>query len=392
MPFVLGGLPLEFGLAKEHRLLRQMVAEFADGEVAPKAHEYDEAEEFPKDLVETMYGIGLMGMMVPEAYGGGGMDTIGYCIAMEEINRADASLGTIMSVNNSLVCDPILRYGTEEQKEELLPKLAQGGWLGAYALTEPWSGSDAGAMRSTARLDGDEWVLNGQKIFVTNAWHSQIIISYAKTDPKAPRSKGITAFIIPTDTPGLHKIRKEKKMGIRATDTTALAFEECRIPRENLLGKVDEGFKVALSTLDGGRIGIASQALGIAVAAYEASLQYAQEREQFGQTIRHFQAIQWKLADMATEVDAARLLIYSAAYLRDSGRRYTKEAAIAKLFASDLAVRASREAVQIYGGYGYLRDFPVERLYRDAKITEIYEGTSEIQRVVIARQLLREDR
>ncbi len=369
-----------------------MVAEFADGKVAPKAHEYDEAEEFPKDLVEMMYGLGLMGMMVPEAYGGGGMDTIGYCIAMEEINRADASLGTIMSVNNSLVCDPILRYGTEEQKEELLPKLAQDGWLGAYALTEPWSGSDAGAMRSTARLDGDEWVLNGQKIFVTNAWHSQIIISYAKTDPKAPRSKGITAFIIPTDTPGLHKIRKEKKMGIRATDTTALAFEECRIPKENLLGKVDEGFKVALSTLDGGRIGIASQALGIARAAYEASLQYAQEREQFGQTIGQFQAIQWKLADMATEVDAARLLIYSAAYVRDSGRRYTKEAAIAKLFASDLAVRASREAVQIYGGYGYLRDFPVERLYRDAKITEIYEGTSEIQRVVIARQLLREDR
>ncbi|MEE9600661.1 MAG: acyl-CoA dehydrogenase [Thermoplasmata archaeon] len=392
MPFVLGGLPLEFGLAKEHRLLRQMVAEFADGKVAPKAHEYDEAEEFPKDLVEMMYGLGLMGMMVPEAYGGGGMDTIGYCIAMEEINRADASLGTIMSVNNSLVCDPILRYGTEEQKEELLPKLAQDGWLGAYALTEPWSGSDAGAMRSTARLGGDEWVLNGQKIFVTNAWHSQIIISYAKTDPKAPRSKGITAFIIPTDTPGLHKIRKEKKMGIRATDTTALAFEECRIPKENLLGKVDEGFKVALSTLDGGRIGIASQALGIARAAYEASLQYAQEREQFGQTIGQFQAIQWKLADMATEVDAARLLIYSAAYVRDSGRRYTKEAAIAKLFASDLAVRASREAVQIYGGYGYLRDFPVERLYRDAKITEIYEGTSEIQRVVIARQLLREDR
>ncbi|MCJ2520246.1 MAG: acyl-CoA dehydrogenase [Candidatus Thermoplasmatota archaeon] len=383
---------MEFGLAKEHRLLRQMVAEFADGKVAPKAHEYDEAEEFPKDLVEMMYGLGLMGMMVPEAYGGGGMDTIGYCIAMEEINRADASLGTIMSVNNSLVCDPILRYGTEEQKEELLPKLAQDGWLGAYALTEPWSGSDAGAMRSTARLGGDEWVLNGQKIFVTNAWHSQIIISYAKTDPKAPRSKGITAFIIPTDTPGLHKIRKEKKMGIRATDTTALAFEECRIPKENLLGKVDEGFKVALSTLDGGRIGIASQALGIARAAYEASLQYAQEREQFGQTIGQFQAIQWKLADMATEVDAARLLIYSAAYVRDSGRRYTKEAAIAKLFASDLAVRASREAVQIYGGYGYLRDFPVERLYRDAKITEIYEGTSEIQRVVIARQLLREDR
>jgi alkylation response protein AidB-like acyl-CoA dehydrogenase len=381
---------VEFELTKEHRLISQMVAEFADKEVAPRAQEYDEAEEFPGDLVDKMYDLGLMAMMVPEEYGGGGTDTISYCLAMEEINRVDASLGTIMSVNNSLVCDPILRYGTGEQKEYYLPRLAQGKWLGAYALTEPWSGSDAGAMRSTARLEGDEWVLNGQKIFVTNAWHAQVIISYAKTDPEAPRSKGISAFIIPADAPGLHKIRKEKKMGIRATDTTALAFEDCRVPRENLLGKLHEGFKVALSTLDGGRIGIASQALGIARGAYEASLTYAKEREQFGQPISKFQAIRWKLADMATEIDAARLLIHRAAYLRDQGRRYTKEASMAKLFASDLAVRATREAVQIYGGYGYLRDYPVERLYRDAKITEIYEGTSEIQRLVIARQLLKD--
>ncbi|MFQ5837292.1 MAG: acyl-CoA dehydrogenase [Thermoplasmata archaeon] len=381
---------MDFELTKQQRLLGKMVAEFADKEVAPRAREYDEAEEFPGDLVEKMYDLGLMGMMVPEEYGGGGTDTISYCIAMEEINRADASLGAIMSVNNSLVCDPILRYGTEEQKDYYLPRLTEGKWLGAYALTEPWSGSDAGAMRSTARLEGDEWVLNGQKIFVTNAWHAQVIVTYAKTDVEAPRSRGITAFIIPTDAPGFHKVRKEKKMGIRATDTTALAFEDCRIPRENLLGKVDEGFRVALSTLDGGRIGIATQALGIARGAYEASLSYAKEREQFDQPIAKFQAIQWKLSDMATEIDAARLLIYRAAHLRDRGSSYTKEASMAKLFASDLAVRASREAVQIYGGYGYLRDFPVERLYRDAKITEIYEGTSEIQRMVIARQLLKD--
>lgn len=381
---------MEFELTKEHKLIRQMVAEFADKEVGPRAHEYDEAEEFPRDLVDKLYDLGLMAMMVPEEYGGGGTDTISYCLAMEEVNRVDASLGTIMSVNNSLVCDPILRYGTEEQKEYYLPRLAQGKWLGAYALTEPWSGSDAGAMRSTARLEGDEWVLNGQKIFVTNAWHAQVIITYAKTDPGAPRSKGISAFIIPADAPGLHKIRKEKKMGIRATDTTALAFEDCRVPRESLLGEVDQGFRVALSTLDGGRIGIASQALGIARAAYEAALSYSKEREQFDQPISKFQAIRWKLADMATEIDAARLLIHRAAYLRDQDKRYTKEASMAKLFASDLAVRATREAVQIYGGYGYLRDYPVERLYRDAKITEIYEGTSEIQRLVIARQLLKD--
>lgn len=367
-----------------------MVAEFADKEAAPVAQDFDEAEEFPKDLVLKMYDLGLMGMMVPEKYGGGGTDTLSYCIAMEEINRVDASLGTIMSVNNSLVCDPLLRYGTEEQKQYYLPKLTEEKWLGAYALTEPWSGSDAGAMKSTAVLDRGEWILNGQKIFVTNAWHAQVLVTYAKTEPDAPRSKGISAFVIPTDVPGMNKVRKEKKMGIRATDTTALEFEDCRVPKENLLGELNEGFRVALSTLDGGRIGIACQALGIARGAYEASLQYAKEREQFDQTISGFQAIQWKLADMATEIDAARLLIHRAAYLRDSDLKYTKEASMAKLFASDLAVRTSREAIQIYGGYGYLRDFPVERLYRDAKITEIYEGTSEIQRLVIARHLLRD--
>ncbi|MCJ2554801.1 MAG: acyl-CoA dehydrogenase family protein, partial [Candidatus Thermoplasmatota archaeon] len=326
----------------------------------------------------------------PPEYGGGGTDTLSYTLAMEEINRVDASLGVIMSVNNSLVCDPILRFGTEAQKEFYLPKFAQGPWLGAYALTEPWSGSDAGAMRATAVREGDEWVLNGQKIFVTNGWHADAIVTYAKTDPEAPRSQGISAFIVPADAPGLQKVRREKKLGIRASDTAALAFENLRIPKENLLGDRDHGFRVALATLDGGRIGIASQALGIARGSFEAARDYAQEREQFDKPIATFQAIRFKLADMATEIDAARLLIHHAAALRDRGKNYTKAASMAKLFASDLAVRASREAIQIFGGYGYLRDYPVEKRYRDAKITELYEGTSEIQRLVIARHLARD--
>lgn len=369
-------------------MLRRMVRDFADKEMAPRAAEFDEKEEFPEPIVKQLYGLGLMAMMVPEEYGGAGMDPVGYSMAIEELSRVDASVGCIVSVNNSLVCDPILRYGTDEQKRHYLPRLAKE-WLGAYALTEPWSGSDAGAMRSTGRLEGDEWVLNGQKLFVTNAWHAQVVVTYAKTDPKAGRSKGISAFIVPTDAPGFLRVRKEKKMGIRATDTVALAFEDCRIPRDNLLGQRDEGFKIALSTLDGGRIGIASQALGIAVGAFEAALKYSQEREQFGKKISEFQAIQWKLADMATEIGAARLLIHRAAFLRDKGRPYSKEAAMAKLFASDLAVKATREAVQVHGGYGYIREYNVERFYRDAKITELYEGTSEVQRLVIARHLLK---
>ncbi|MFQ5552352.1 MAG: acyl-CoA dehydrogenase [Thermoplasmata archaeon] len=380
---------MEFELSKEQELIAQSVAEFADKEVAPKVAAYDEAEEFPRDLVDKMYDLGLMGMMVPETYGGGGTDTVSYTLAMEEINRVDASLGVIMSVNNSLVCDPILRFGTEAQKEFYLPKFAAEGWLGAYALTEPWSGSDAGAMRATAILEGDHWVLNGQKIFVTNGWHADAVVTYAKTEPDAPRSKGISAFIVPADAPGFQKVRKEKKLGIRASDTTALAFDDMRVPKENLLGERDQGFRVALATLDGGRIGIAAQALGIARGSFEAARGYAQEREQFDQPIGEFQAIRFKLADMATEIDAARLLIQQAADLRDRGKEYTKAASMAKLFASDLAVRASREAIQIYGGYGYLRDYPVEKRYRDAKITELYEGTSEIQRLVIARELRR---
>ncbi len=380
---------MDFSPGPEHEMLRKMVRDFADREIVPKAPEWDEKEEFPAAVVKKLYGLGLMAMMVPEGYGGGGIDSLGYSIAIEELSRGDASVGCIASVNNSLVCEPIMRYGTEEQKRTFLPRLAKD-WLGAYALTEPWSGSDAGAMRSTARLDGDEWVLEGQKLFVTNGWHAQVVVTYAKTDPKAPRSRGISAFIVPTNAPGFHKVRKEKKMGIRGTDTVALAFEECRIPRGNLLGERDDGFKVALSTLDGGRIGIASQALGIAVAAFEASLKYSKEREQFGQKISEFQGIQWKLADMATEINAARLLIHRAAFLRDRGRPYSKEASMAKLFASDLAVRATREAVQVHGGYGYIKEYNVERYYRDAKITELYEGTSEIQRMVIARHLLKD--
>jgi alkylation response protein AidB-like acyl-CoA dehydrogenase len=341
-----GGAFVDFDLTKEQELIAQSVAEFADKEVAPKVAAYDEAEEFPRDLVDQMYELGLMGMMVPEKYGGGGSDTVSYTLAMEEINRVDASVGVIMSVNNSLVCDPILRFGTEAQKEFFLPKLAQGPWLGAYALTEPGSGSDAGAMRATAVLEGDEWVLDGQKIFVTSGWNADVVVTYAKTQPGAPKSKGISAFIVPTNAPGFQKVRKEKKLGIRASDTAALAFEKMRIPKENLLGEQDHGFRVALATLDGGRIGIAAQALGIARGSYEAARGYAQEREQFDQPIAAFQAIQFKLADMATEIDAARLLVHQAADLRDRGKDYAKAASMAKLFASDLAVRASRSAIE----------------------------------------------
>ncbi len=379
---------MDFTPTAEHEMLRRMVRDFADRELVPFAREHDEKEEFPASAVKKLYDLDLMAMMVPEKYGGGGSDPVAYAIAIEELSRGDASVGCIASVNNSLVCDPILRYGTEEQKTYYLPRLAKE-WLGAYALTEPWSGSDAGALRTTAKLEGGEWVLDGQKLFVTNAWHAQVVVTYAKTDPKAGKSKGISAFIVPTDAPGFHRVRKEKKMGIRATDTVALALEDCRVPRENLLGERDEGFKIALSTLDGGRIGIASQALGIAEAAFEAALRYSKEREQFGQRISEFQAIQWKLADMATEIDAARLLIHRAAWLRHQGRPYSKEASMAKLYASDVAVRATREAVQVHGGYGYIREYDVERFYRDAKITELYEGTSEVQRLVIARHLLK---
>jgi butyryl-CoA dehydrogenase len=315
------------------------------------------------------------------------MDHVAYVLAMEEVARACASTAAIMSVNNSLVCDPILRYGTEEQKRRYLPVLASGRELGCYCLTEPQAGSDAASLQTTARLDGDRWVLNGTKVFVTNAREAWVFIVYARTE-EVPGARGISAFLVERDYPGITVGKVERKMGLLASSTCEVLLEDCRVPRENLLGARGEGFKVALSTLDGGRIGIAAQAVGIARAALEESVAYAKERRQFGRPIAEFQAIQWKIADMATRIEAARLLALRAAWLRDQGKRCTVEASMAKLFASETAMFAAHQGVQIFGGYGYIKDYPVERYFRDAKITEIYEGTSEIQRMVIARNLL----
>ncbi|MDR7540997.1 MAG: acyl-CoA dehydrogenase [Armatimonadota bacterium] len=378
---------MDFALSEEHRLVQQTARDFATREILPVASQLDAEHRFPAAIVRGLAELGLMGVMVPEEYGGAGMDNVAYVLAMEEVARACASTAAIMSVNNSLVCDPILRYGTEEQKRRYLPVLASGREIGCYCLTEPQAGSDAASLQTTARLDGDGWILNGTKVFVTNAREAWVFIVYARTEPEAgPR--GISAFIVERDHPGISVGKVERKMGLLASSTCEVLLQDCRVPRDNLLGARGEGFKVALSTLDGGRIGIAAQAVGIARAALEESVAYARERRQFGRAIAEFQAIQWKIADMATRIDAARLLTLRAAWLRDQGRRCTAEASMAKLFASETAMFAAHQAVQIFGGYGYIKDYPVERYFRDAKITEIYEGTSEIQRLVIARNLL----
>ncbi len=378
---------MDFGLREEHRLVQQTAREFATREILPVASQLDAEHRFPAEIVRGLAELGLMGVTVPEEYGGAGMDHVAYVLAMEEVARACASTAAIMSVNNSLVCDPILRYGTEEQKRRYLPVLASGRELGCYCLTEPQAGSDAASLQTTARLDGDRWVLNGTKAFVTNAREAWVFIVYARTE-EAPGARGISAFIVERDHPGLVVGKVERKMGLLASSTCEVLLQDCRVPQDNLLGPRGEGFKVALSTLDGGRIGIAAQAVGIARAALEESVAYARERRQFGRPIAEFQAIQWKIADMATRIDAARLLTLRAAWLRDQGRRCTLEASMAKLFASETAMFAAHQGVQIFGGYGYIKDYPVERHFRDAKITEIYEGTSEIQRMVIARNLL----
>lgn len=378
---------MDFALSEEHRLVQQTARDFATREILPVASQLDAEHRFPAEIVRGLAELGLMGVMVPEEYGGAGMDNVAYVLAMEEVARACASTAAIMSVNNSLVCDPILRYGTEEQKRRYLPVLASGREIGCYCLTEPQAGSDAASLQTTARLDGDGWVLNGTKVFVTNAREAWVFIVYARTEPEAgPR--GISAFIVERDHPGISVGKVERKMGLLASSTCEVLLQDCRVPRDNLLGARGEGFKVALATLDGGRIGIAAQAVGIARAALEESVAYARERRQFGRPIAEFQAIQWKIADMATRIDAARLLTLRAAWLRDQGKRCTAEASMAKLFASETAMFAAHQGVQIFGGYGYIKDYPVERYFRDAKITEIYEGTSEIQRLVIARNLL----
>lgn len=376
----------------EHRMIRDAARDFAQSAIAPIAAEYDESGEFPLETVRQMGQLGFMGIEIPEEYGGVGMDTVAYVLVMEEISKADASHGTIVSVNNSLVCHALLKYGTEEQKQKYLKPVASGEMIGAYSLTEPMSGSDAGNMRSRAVLEesSGSYVINGRKSWVTSAPVADIIILFTMTDPQQAH-RGITAFIVETDRPGFERGKTEPKLGIRASATSEITFDDYRSPVENRLGEEGEGFKIAMSVLDAGRIGIAAQALGIAAAALEASVSYAQQREAFGQKIGEFQMIQQKLADMKCRVEASRLLIYQAALAKmeaaKSGGRYTLESSIAKLFASETAMWVATEAVQIHGGMGYSKELPVERYFRDAKITEIYEGTSEIQRMVIARHL-----
>jgi alkylation response protein AidB-like acyl-CoA dehydrogenase len=376
-------------LTETQRQLRDSVRAFAAERIAPHAAENDRMGRFPREILSGLGELGALGVFVPEHYGGAGFDHVSYALAVEEVSAACAATGACYSAHASLVCWPILALGTEEQRRRYLPKLVTGEWLGSFALSEPGVGSDAGGLATTARRSGDGYVLNGAKNFITNAPQAALAIVFASLDGSRG-NKGIDAFLVETKTPGWEVLRVEEKMGLHAAHTAQLALTDLFVPRENLLGKEGEGFKLAMKTLDGGRIGIAAQAVGIARAALEASLAYARERRAFGQTLADFQGTQWKLADMATSVEAARLLVLHAASLKDQGRPYTKEASMAKLFASETAMSVATQAVQIHGGYGYTREFPVERYFRDAKATEIYEGSSEIQRVVIAGQLLRE--
>jgi butyryl-CoA dehydrogenase len=379
---------VQFPLTEEQRLIQETAREFADHEIAPVADEHNREGKFPSAIVKRMGELGFLGMLVPEVYGGNGIGNFGLVLALEEVNRADASTGVTMSVQNSLVCAPIVHWGSDALKTMYLPKLASGAMLGAYALSEPGSGSDAAGLVTSAVKDGDSYVLNGTKNFITTGAEADVVIAMVRTDP-AHKTRGITAFLVEAGWKGFHVGKKEEKMGLRSSSTVQLVFEDLRVPTSNVLGEIGLGFKIAMHTLDGGRIGIAAQAVGIGQACLDASLKYAEEREAFDQQIGKFQAIQFKLATMATKLEAARLLVYNAARLKDAGLPHGKEAAMAKLFASEMSNAAAREAVQIHGGAGYLEDFPVERYFRDARITEIYEGTSEIQRIVIARHLLK---
>ena len=380
-----------FSLSDEHKMIRDAARDFAQKEIVPVAAEFDESGEFPYETIKKMGGMGFMGIEVPEQYGGAGMDTLSYVLALEEICKADASHGVIMSVNNSLYCHGIMKFGTEEQKQKFIKPIAAGQSIGAYSLTEPQSGSDAGTMKSRARRDGDSYVLNGRKSWVTSGPVADCFVVFMMTDP-AKHQNGISAFLVEGNTPGLTRGKKEPKLGIRASATSELIFENCRVPAANRLGAEGEGFKIAMTVLDAGRIGIATQALGIAEAAYEAARQYAAQREAFGQPIGAFQGTGFKIADMKTRIEASRLLTYSAALAKEKskkdGSRYSLEASMAKLFASETAMYVTHQAVQIHGGMGYSKELPLERYFRDAKITEIYEGTSEIQRLVISRSEL----
>ncbi|EEL62274.1 MULTISPECIES: acyl-CoA dehydrogenase AcdA [Bacillus] len=377
---------MHFKLSEEHEMIRKMVRDFAKNEVAPTAAERDEEERFDRELFDQMAELGLTGIPWPEEYGGIGSDYLAYVIAIEELSRVCASTGVTLSAHTSLAGWPIFKFGTEEQKQKFLRPMAEGKKIGAYGLTEPGSGSDAGGMKTIAKRDGDHYILNGSKIFITNGGIADIYVVFALTDPES-KQRGTSAFIVESDTPGFSVGKKESKLGIRSSPTTEIMFEDCRIPVENLLGEEGQGFKIAMQTLDGGRNGIAAQAVGIAQGALDASVEYARERHQFGKPIAAQQGIGFKLADMATDVEAARLLTYQAAWLESEGLPYGKESAMSKVFAGDAAMKVTTEAVQVFGGYGYTKDYPVERYMRDAKITQIYEGTQEIQRLVISRML-----
>ncbi len=380
---------MEFSLNEEQKMVRDMARAFAQKEVAPTAAEMDLKGEFPSRHLPKMAELGLLGMMVPTEWGGSGLDTLSYVLALEEISAACASTAVTMSVNNSLYCGPITKFGNDSQKEKFLTPFASGQKLGAYALSEPGTGSDAANQQTTAVKKGDKWILNGRKNFITNGPHADAMIVYAMSD-KEKRNKGISAFLVEKSAPGYSVGKVEKKLGICASSTSEIVLDNCEIPAENLLGEEGKGFSIAMNTLDSGRIGIGTQALGIARAAFEAAAKYSTEREAFGKKIYEFGAIQNFLADMATQIDAARLLVHRAAWLKDQGASINKEAAMAKLFASEVAMFVTNKAIQVHGGYGYIKDYPVERHYRDAKITEIYEGTSEIQRLVICRQVIKD--
>lgn len=379
---------MQFLLSDEHEMMRRMVREFALNEIAPTAAVRDEEETWDMEIWNKMAELGLTGIPWPEKYGGAGADYLSYVLAVEELSRIDASAAVTLSAHCSLASWPIYKFGTEDQKQTYLRGLAEGRMMGAYCLTEPGSGSDSAGMKTTAVLKGDEWILNGSKIFITNGGYADIYIVFAQTNPEL-KHKGIAAFIVEKSFPGLSIGKKEKKLGIRSSATTEVIFEDCRVPLQNMLGQVGDGFKIAMMTLDGGRNGIAAQAVGIAQGALDHALAYAKERIQFGKPIAKQQAIQFKLADMATKIEAARLLTYQAAWREDQGIPYGLQSAISKLFAGDIAMEVTVEAVQIFGGYGYTREYPVERFMRDAKITQIYEGTNEIQRLVIGGYLLK---
>jgi alkylation response protein AidB-like acyl-CoA dehydrogenase len=380
---------MNFNLTEEQMMIQQTAREFAEQEIAPTAIERDKNGIFPAEIIKKMGELGFMGMMVNPKYDGAGMDTISYALAMMEISKVDASVGVIMSVNNSLVTFGLEKWASEEIKEKYLKPLARGDKLGAFALSEPEAGSDATKQHTSAEKDGNHWVLNGMKNWITNGTSADYYIVFAQTD-KEKRHKGITAFLVEKGTTGFTHGVKEDKLGIRSSDTCSLSFDNCRVPEENILWEVGKGFNFAMNTLNGGRYGIASQAVGIALGAYEKALKYSKERKTFGTEISNHQAIQFKLADMATKIEAAKLLTLQACGLKDTGKDYIKEASMAKLYSSEVAVSVAREAVQILGGYGYVREYEVERMYRDAKITEIYEGTSEIQRIIIGRSILKD--